>query len=192
MLEKIIEKDIALFLYFNSKHNAMWDQVMYWVTDRLFWIPLYMAIVIFVILKYKRNAWVILLSIAVLILLADQISSGLLKPWVERLRPCHEPQLQGLVHLVRGCGGKYGFVSSHAANTFALVTFLGLVLRKRIKVIYIGLLFAWACLVSYSRIYVGVHYPLDVFGGGCLGILLAYSLFKLISYFWNVDKLYKK
>ena len=184
MLEKLIETDKELFLYLNSLHNTWLDVVMYWVTDRFFWIPFYVGIIIFLILKFGKKVSLILLMVGILIFIADRVSSGIFKPFFERLRPCHELDIQHIVHLVRGCGGKYGFVSSHAANTFALVTFLWLLLRKRVK--FIGWAFLWAFLVSYSRIYVGVHYPLDILVGAILGIFFAWLVYllylKLLSF----------
>lgn len=106
------------------------------------------------------------------ILLADQVSSGLMKPYFERLRPCHNPELEGLLYVYGRCGGLYGFVSSHAANTFGVATFLTLILRKKQK--GIKWLFLYAVIVSYSRIYLGVHYPLDVLFGALVGVLSAY------------------
>lgn len=118
----------------------------------------------------------ILLAVIILIVLSDQASVILFKETFKRLRPCHNPQIADLVHLVNGCGGKYGFVSSHAANTFALASFMGLVLKKHIPFILIGLL-CWAIVVSYSRVYVGVHYVSDVFVGALLGMLIGLLVF---------------
>ncbi|MBW6481908.1 MAG: phosphatase PAP2 family protein [Vicingaceae bacterium] len=118
----------------------------------------------------------ILIAVILLIVLSDQASVQLFKEVFKRLRPCHNPQLAGLVHLVDGCGGKYGFVSSHAANTFALALFMGLVLKKHIPFIFTGLL-CWAIVVSYSRVYVGVHYVSDIFVGALVGMLIGWFVF---------------
>ncbi len=120
------------------------------------------------------------LFLAALIALSDQSSVHLFKNVFERLRPCHNPDLEGMVHLVRGhCGGKYGFISSHASNTFAVAIFLRSVLRTRPVVI---LLFAWAVLVCYSRIYLGVHYFCDVLVGGLWGAFLGWRMYRLYDY----------
>lgn len=103
----------------------------------------------------------------------------------ERLRPCHNPNIASLVHVVDGCGGKYGFVSSHASNSFALALFIGLLLRKHYKY-FLPLMVFWAALVSYSRIYVGVHYPADILGGAILGSLIG------IFVYWLMKKLNAK
>lgn len=184
MLEKLKALDTELFLYLNGKHNAFWDPIMYWASDKLFWIPFYLIIAIFIILVYKKRSLLIFIGIAILITLSDQLSSSLIKPWVERLRPSHNPAIESLVHLSKaGAGGLYGFVSSHSANSFALFAFLSVVLCSRFKWVKY-LLFFWAILTSYSRIYVGVHYPGDVLCGAALGCLLGALLsFFFIRYF---------
>lgn len=132
MLEKLNSLDTALFLYLNGKHNAFFDPIMYWASDKLFWVPFYILIAILLVWFYKKQSIPIFISIGVLITLADQIASHLIKPMVKRLRPSHEPDLQGLVHLSEaGPGGQYGFVSSHAANAFALVVFLFFILPQK-------------------------------------------------------------
>ena len=125
MLESL---DQQLFLFLNSFNSPFWDQVMYAISGKLIWVPLYLAILIYLGIKYKRKFIIILLFIILAATLADQISVQLFKNLFQRLRPCHEPSLEGLVHLVNGeCGGMYGFVSSHATNSFnvaLLVCFL--------------------------------------------------------------------
>jgi undecaprenyl-diphosphatase len=112
------------------------------------------------------------------ILLADQVTSGFMKPFFERLRPCHDPRWEGLLHNYGRCGGLYGFASSHAANTFGLATFLTLTLSSKVK--GISWLFVYALLVSYTRIYLGVHYPLDIVLGALVGVLAAYLSWFLV------------
>ena len=120
-----------------------------------------------------------LLAFALLITLADQSASGFFKPFFERLRPCHQPGIQEFVHTLKHCGGQYGFASSHASNTFALGIFMWLLYRN----LYGQLMILWAVLVSYSRIYAGVHYPGDIIMGAILGLisaLIVYYLYKRI------------
>ena len=116
--------------------------------------------------------------------LADSITSRLFKPFFARLRPCHDTQLVRLLHLPDGCGGQFGFLSSHAANSVALAVFLSLVLpTKRFRVLK-WLVLLWAALLSYSRIYLGAHYPADVLGGAAVGALLGWAaatLFKRLN-----------
>ena len=119
-----------------------------------------------------------MVGITLTIVLADQITSTLMKPYFARLRPSHEPLLQSLIHIVDGYkGAKYGFASSHAANTFGAATFFFLLLRKNYK--WIGLIFLWAAVATYSRIYLGVHYPGDIVVGGFVGALAGYGSFAL-------------
>lgn len=183
MLEDLKQFDTELFLAINGKHNAFFDTIMYWASDKLFWIPFYAVIVFFLVRIYKKFTIYILLAITVTITLCDQTASGLLKNLVKRFRPSHEPTLAGLVHLSEaGPGGKYGFVSSHSANAFGLVTFLFFLLPARYNWLKIILLF-WALLVSYSRIYNGVHYPFDILGGALVGVLsgsLVWIIFRAI------------
>ncbi len=176
MLENL---DQQLLLFLNSNNSGFWDCVMYAVTGKLIWVPLYLAILITLGRKYKRKFLVMILFIIVAVVLADR-GSALIKNIFQRLRPCHDPELQGLVHLVRGeCGGLYGFVSSHASNSFN-VALLSLLLIKRRWFTFSIII--WAAVVGYSRIYLGVHYPGDVIFGSILGALIGwgiYSLYKL-------------
>jgi undecaprenyl-diphosphatase len=175
MLEHI---DRQLFLFLNSANSPLWDQVMYFLSRIVVWIPLYAVILIYLGFRYKRKFLFIVLFIAVAITLSDQISV-ILKNSVMRLRPCHEPSLEGIVHLVKGeCGGMYGFVSSHAANSFN-VALLSLLLIRRLW--YSVFILFWASVVSYSRIYLGVHYPGDVLSGIALGILIGWMIFFLYT-----------
>ncbi|MBF4516104.1 phosphatase PAP2 family protein [Flavobacterium sp. ANB] len=181
MLQKLNELDTQLFLFLNSKHNSFFDPIMYWASDKLFWIPFYLLIVILLIREYKKKSITILISIALLITLCDQIASHLIKNLVKRLRPSHEPILEGLIHLSKaGPGGQYGFVSSHSANAFGLATFLILLLPKKFNPLK-WILGFWAVLVAYSRIYNGVHYPGDVIVAAIIGIVLAVIVFKILK-----------
>jgi undecaprenyl-diphosphatase len=154
---------------------------MYWASDKLFWIPFYLIIIFLLVREYKKQSITILISIAILIAMCDQIASNLIKNTVKRIRPSHEPALQNLIHLSKaGPRGDYGFVSSHAANAFGLATFLILLLPKKYNPLK-WILGFWAILVSYSRIYNGVHYPSDVIVAGLIGMLLAYLVFKIYS-----------
>lgn len=180
MLEKILQLDTELFLFLNGKHSPYWDEIMINLSDKHFWLPLYGLLIAFIIYKFKWDSWKILLSIGLIVVLADQVSSGFFKPFFERFRPSWEPSLEGLVHMPDGKGGRFGFFSSHAANTFGFTTFIALVLREKWK--YLGyLLVIWAAVVSYSRIYLGVHYPLDIICGMIDGVLTAFLIYKLLQ-----------
>ena len=182
MFDKLKEWDTQLFLYLNGKHNSFSDVIMYWASDKLFWIPFYIVLLIIVIKHFKKRSILILLHIAALITASDQVSSNLIKNTVKRLRPSHEAAIQDLIHLSKaGAGGTYGFVSSHASNSFALFVFLSFILPASFKPLKYILLF-WALLVGYSRIYVGVHYPGDVVFGALLGSILGWLLSRLYFY----------
>lgn len=149
-------------------------------TDRFFWIPFYTGIVGFLIWKLRKRCLIIIPTIALLITAADQFASGLVKPWVGRLRPCHDASLKDLLYMIKDCGGEMGFISSHAANSFALTTFLMLVTHNKPLTF---LLVMWAVLISYTRIYLGVHFPTDIFFGGLAGItfgIISFVLYKSI------------
>ncbi len=179
-ITSIKEIDTELFLFLNSKHNAFFDVVMFWASHKYFWIPLY---VFFLFLAYKyfgKKLWLVVLAAIILIVLSDQISVHSFKHVFLRYRPCHNLLLQAQIHLNGGCGGTYGFISSHAANTFALAMFLSLLFKNKIK--YFGLsIFVWAAFVSYSRIYNGVHYPTDVTVGAIVGMGIGVAVFTIFQ-----------
>jgi undecaprenyl-diphosphatase len=170
--------DQQLFLFINSLNSPFFDQVMHAISGKLIWVPLYLAILIFLGVKYKRKFLVILIFIILAATLADQLSV-LVKNIVLRLRPCHQPSLEGIVHLVNGeCGGLYGFVSSHATNSFDVALLSLLFIRKRWYTISILL---WASIIGYSRIYLGVHFPGDVICGSMLGAFIGWSMYQLFK-----------
>jgi len=185
MLEKLKALDRSLFLFLNSHHNSFFDPIMYWISNKWFWIPFYLLIVVLIIIAYKKRSILIFVFIAALVTISDQLSSHLLKPWVGRLRPSHNPDFEGLIHISKaGAGGLHGFVSGHATNSFALLVFLSLILGKKFNWLKYVLCF-WALIISYSRIYNGVHYPGDVICGAILGSLVGYGLAKLYGLITN-------
>ena len=175
----LIHLDQQLFLFINGIHSDSWDVVMYWLSDKWIWAPLYAILLFLLIREYRSRTWMVIVGIVLLVVLTDQLSVKLFKDVFMRLRPCHEPSLEGMVRILYGhCGGKYGFVSSHATNTFGIALYTGLLLRNRMKWLLPSLMI-WAGLVSYSRIYLGVHYPGDVLVGGLLGSIIGYLVYRL-------------
>lgn len=181
MLDALLDIDRELFLFFNNFHTPVLDPIMMSISKTMTWAPLYALLLFFVFKKYGLRSWMVLIAIALTVLIADQVTSSLMKPGFERLRPSHEPALQHLVHTVDGYrGGQYGFASSHAANTFGVAMFFVLMFRNLWKSIH--LLFAWAVIVSFSRIYLGVHYPGDVLAGWVVGAGAAIISYKLLGW----------
>jgi len=174
--------DTSLFLAINRCHNPAMDFIMYWLSDRMIWVHMYIVFILLIIYYYKYKALILLLGVGLVILVCDQLASGLLKELVHRLRPSHEPSLAGLIHINGGPGGLYGFASSHAANAFGMATFLWLTMRPWLKWMRYWLVI-WASLVSYSRIYNGVHYPADVITGVMIGIIVGWIFARLFMYF---------
>lgn len=173
--------DTGLLLFFNSMHNSFFDGFMYGFTQILVWVPLYIS-VIYVLIKTKKfDALWLILSLVLCVVICDQISSGIIKNTVQRLRPSHEPSLNGMVHLVNGyTGGRFGFVSSHAANTFGFALMSALLVRKRNFTVMIVV---WSLINCYSRIYLGVHYPFDIAEGLLVGTLAALVCYFALSKF---------
>ena len=173
MFDKLLDFDKTLFLFLNDKHTIIFDFIMYWASNKLIWIPLYILFIYLLFKYYSKQAFWIILGALLVVGLSDLISVHLFKNMVMRLRPCHDPSIAQVVHLVRNhCGGEYGFYSSHASNHFALAIWMGFFLKGKIKFIR-WYLYLWASIIAYSRIYLGVHFPLDVLVGTIMGILTA-------------------
>ncbi|MBO4567574.1 MAG: phosphatase PAP2 family protein [Bacteroidales bacterium] len=168
--------DHQLFLFLNGLHVDWLDPVMTFISSETGWIPFYAVLVFLVFYKYRWKGLWVMLGVAVLITCSDQISAHVFKPIFQRLRPCYDPLIEDLVHLPSGKpGGHYGFISSHAANTFALASFIYMTMRKHYKKIG-WLMFVWAAVVSYSRIYMGVHFPGDIICGAAVGLILGFGI----------------
>jgi len=189
LLHELLDWDRRLLIWLNSFHTDWLDPVMYYTSQTFFWLPLYVFLIWLIVKDFKKEWWVPIIGIIVTIVLADQITTSLMKPFFARLRPSQEPSLQGIVHLVRDyhgeiyTGGLYGFASSHASNVFALAMFFWLLFRRTYK--STALLFAWAAIVAYTRIYLGVHFPGDVIVGAAVGVLAAWIGYQLCKAGFN-------
>ncbi len=172
------EIDHQFFLTLNTYHAQWLDQVMLIITHKYTWIPLYAFLIALIIYKFKKQSWIIILAVVVLIAISDRFTSGLMKPYFARMRPCHDIALAGKMILVGDCGGEFGMASSHAANTFAATVFLILLFRREYQLVW--LLLPWSLLVSYSRIYLGVHFPGDILMGYIVGFCSAMLIFYLL------------
>ncbi len=181
MIESLINIDTSITLFLNGIHNSFFDAIMLFISGKFSWVPLYLVLIFFAFKKSENvKAFILfLLSIALLITVADQSSVHLFKNVFERLRPCHCKQIRDAIHIVNNhCGGQFGFVSSHATNTFALAVFMSLFFKNKIVSV---LLVFWAIIIAYSRIYLGVHYLGDVLGGAVLGTVIALAVYYLFT-----------
>ncbi|MGM5470765.1 phosphatase PAP2 family protein [Flavobacteriaceae bacterium LMO-SS05] len=183
MLDQLLQYDTELFLYLNNLGNTSWDGFWMAYTTKIYWAPFYAWLLFLIYKQFGQKSFLItIVVVALMILFTDQITN-LFKYGFERSRPCHVDALIHKMRIVReGCGGRFGFFSGHASNSMAVAIFVGLLLKDRFKYM-IYLLIIWAMVMSYSRIYVGVHYPLDVICGMLFGSLSGFLFYKLERYF---------
>jgi len=180
MIEYLNAIDADALLAVNGLHDAFQDAFWWMVTAKWSSALLVLALLWILLRQNRRHALLVLAMLALAVLLADQVSSGLIKHLVERLRPTHDPSLESAVHVINGYrGGLYGFVSSHAANSFAVATLLSFIMRHRLVTFS---LFTWALLQCYSRVYLGVHYPGDILGGIIVGVAAAWLVWRLMRW----------
>ena len=192
MLEQLLHIDTEILLAINGWHAPWADTLMWIVSAKTTWIPLYLLLIGLLVWRYRQPAptpikWlqkvpacvVMIVVIALAVGAADFIASGILKDWVARPRPSRVPELEGVLHLVNGYkSGQYGFVSSHAANTMAVALLFSLIWRNKIATV--GLML-WVAANCYSRMYLGVHYPTDILGGLIVGSLVAVGGYWLLG-----------
>ncbi len=177
MFEFLHHIDTQLFFQVNHcMSNDFFDAIMPAARTKTTWIPLYAVISFLIIKKYKFQAIYVLGFALLTLLIADQLSAHIIKPLVQRPRPCNDAEIGAMVHNLIDCGSGYSFVSSHATNHFGLASYFILVFSRPSNRFYVVLGFVfWACLISFAQVYVGVHYPFDVVVGGILGALIGYG-----------------
>ena len=181
MLESLKQYDVELLLSLNGSDSIFWDRVMTNVSTTVAWIPALLVLLIAIIRNNKvKHISVIFVFLALSVLLADQFASTLCKPYFMRFRPTHDPMIMYMVDTVDNYrGGLYGFISSHAANTFAVAIYITM-LFKDFRVSFS--MFVWAMITSFSRIYLGVHYPGDVVCGTLAGIIIGLICYSIVHY----------
>ena len=185
MLDKLIALDEKLFLFLNGLGTPQWDAFWMFMTDKWSSLPLYALLFFFSI---KKLGWkptlLVFVAVALMITTTDQLANAF-KYGFERLRPCHDEDIFEKMRLVKPyCGGKFGYFSAHAANSFTVVTFFALLFKSHIKW-FPFLLVVWGLIVAYSRIYIGVHYPLDIITGISFGMLIGWLMYRLFMYTKN-------
>ncbi|MCH8330324.1 MAG: phosphatase PAP2 family protein [Bacteroidetes bacterium] len=178
-MQALLEFDLQLFELINQQwSNSFFDALLPYFRNKYIWAPLYIFIIVFLLVNYRNQGWKIILLSVLCVTLTDQISSSLIKPLIGRLRPCHE--LADQIRLLVNCGAGYSFVSSHAANHFGFAVLISIFLGEKWKWVWPTAL-SWAVIVSYSQVYVGVHYPLDIIGGALLGAVIGWSVSRLMN-----------
>ena len=180
MLDYLNDIDTEALLAINGWHGTFQDALWWMVSAKWASALLLVALIWILLHQNRRHALLVLAMLVLAFALADQISSGLIKHLVERLRPTREPSLDNMIHIVNDYrGGMFGFVSSHAANSFAASTLIALIMRHRLVTFS---LFTWALLQCYSRVYLGVHYPGDILGGIVVGVLVGWLVWRLMRW----------
>ena len=186
MLEKLLSFDRSLFLSLNALHASWLDPVMLWASKGLMWLPLYIFLLYLAVKNFRWKTLMVLAALALMVTISDQLSN-LVKNDVHRLRPSNQPELAGSVHIVNDYrGGEFGFYSAHASNTFAVAVFLIVLFQRRYRYLYLVML-GWAALMSYTRIYLGIHYPLDIFAGAMAGCLIGWFTGQITLYLLSLQ-----
>ena len=180
MIDYLNDIDTEALLAINGMYNVFQDALWWMVSAKWSSLVIVLALIWVLLRQNRRHALLVLAMIILAFVLADQLSSGLIKHLVERLRPTHDPSLDNAIHIVNGYrGGMYGFVSSHAANSFAVATLISLLFNNKAVTLCMAI---WALLQCYSRVYLGVHYPGDILGGMAVGLLVGWVVWLLMRW----------
>ncbi len=184
IIQSLVELDHTLFFFLNGAYTPVLDPIMIYLSNIYIWIPLYVILAAVLFYRFPRKKALMALGAVLLVFaITDLISAAVIKETVQRLRPSHRPEWEGTFRLLESKGGLYSFVSSHAANVFGLACISSLIYRKKG---YTVAIYLWAAAVSYSRIYVGKHFPLDILFGTLLGLVAGWFVF------WLYKKILRK
>lgn len=177
-MEQLLHFDEQLFVFLNALGSERWDTIWLLITNKFTWIPFY-AILLYLVFRHfgLKNMLIVMVLVALMITVTDQLAN-LFKHGFERPRPCREDHLKEIIRYIAPRCGRFGYFSAHAASTMALAVFLGLLFRNVYKNL-VFILLLWAAIVGYSRIYVGVHYPLDTLTGMTIGALVGFLFYKI-------------
>lgn len=180
MLERMLPYEQDLFFLINGSHTSLMDYIMWLFSGSVVWVPIAIFILFFLIYKKRWREWLpVLIAIVILFVCCDQFSSGLMKPLFARPRPTHYPGIMEHVRILYDyTGGRYGFISGHATNAFGFAMFTVLLFRNKI---YSSVIFVWAVIMAYSRVYLGVHFISDVVAGAISGIIIGFIVYKLYA-----------
>jgi len=178
-MNSFLNLDQSVFFLINGNHSPFWDEIMIFFTQAYTWAAFFIIFLFFIFKKYKtKKGLVILLVLIIAMTFSDQFSS-VIKELVKRFRPSHEPFIENMVHSALKRGGLYGFFSAHASNSMVMAVFSSLIFRNKT---YNWLAFSWMFIIGYTRIYLGMHYPLDVICGWIAGVLIGYAFYKIITF----------
>ena len=186
MLEKVLALDTQLFIYLNSLGSETYDGLWLIITKQVNWMPFFLLLfyLIYKKLGIKQTGY-LLVFVAVLVFATDQ-TTNLFKHTFQRLRPCNNPEINTFIRIVQS-RSSFSFFSGHASNTMAVAAFLYFIFKNQFK--YFWLLFLWPLIFAYSRIYLGLHYPLDILSGYLFGIIIGYGMYKVYQWALNTGKI---
>ena len=185
--DTVVYYDHIAWYYINTQwHNSFFDAIMPFFRNPWFWAPLYLFLLLFLPGRFGKKGALWCAAFLLCFAIGDQVSAHLIKPHIHRLRPCNNPYLASIIHIIVPCGGGYSFPSSHATNHFAMGIFSALTLGRYARWVWPAAIF-WAALIAYSQVYVGVHFPFDVTCGASLGSIIGVLVGKLFNRFVGLE-----